>query len=406
MLALQSIDSNCVFRQTFNNYRDLKPCTLTGTGKIKQGLYSTPNQDSRITYKDTSIGNFGTKDFSVRIITKILGFNNIGSAVNIILGKGQVAATNSFGIGVNSSLNLMIYCGTWSRDYIFVSQFNITKFYDIVFTRIGTTIFVYINGTYLGTMTNPNIGANVNSNTNLFISSDATYLFRNIKQQIKLVELYSKALTANEITSLYDNSKGQQYNPIMNLKKWIKISGTFTEDYYTGNSLIIKEGQKIFTTTSGTICIKVFPLKQVVGTFEFSFYKTDETIAFSFSVIAKYLKGMLSENNQGYRITIVNNAVYLVRQDNAGTIVTLLQSAPNYIQFNIPYRIRLTNTVTGLKSLYIKGGTFKNWTLVSVTGGTGINPVTDNTYNISNCIVTEYANNSVVSDIKFYPYIL
>ena len=55
-------------------------------------------------------------------------------------------------------------------------------------------------------------------------------------------------------------------------------------------------------------------------------------------------------------------------------------SATNYIAINVDYRFVITRTGASVFTLYIKGGAYTNWTLVSTVGGGGTNPFTDTSY--------------------------
>ena len=57
----------------------------------------------------------------------------------------------------------------------------------------------------------------------------------------------------------------------MNIRKWIKGTGVYTETYQTTADTIVPIGQKIFTCgTAGTLSL---PSKWANGTVEFSLYK-------------------------------------------------------------------------------------------------------------------------------------
>ena len=71
-----------------------------------------------------------------------------------------------------------------------------------------------------------------------------------------------------------------------------------------------------------------------------------------------------------------------------------------YIAINTWYRIRITRSTSGVFTVYILGGNFTNWTLVSTTGGSGTNPVTDNTYTTSSYFVMDLDANDRVSGIN------
>jgi hypothetical protein len=210
--SIAAIDNRIIFKETFNSevavrtnpYAKGTPTNVTlnrdGTASFVQA--SSPG----ITYQ--GIGNFGTGNFTVRIRGKIGNFNNIGSASNVLLAKGTYLAVNSFSISTQSDNKL----------YVSVNQTNLlgydtaindSVYHDIVFTRVSSTVQVYIDGEPALFGTNGQFGLTVGTN-NFFIGRDASAI-RYINEDIDLVELYNYALTASEVYNLKHN---RTYQPL------------------------------------------------------------------------------------------------------------------------------------------------------------------------------------------------
>lgn len=148
-------------------------------------------------------------------------------------------------------------------------------------------------------------------------------------------------------------------------------------------------------TTAGVISI---PNNQVVGKFRFSVYKGGDNntlkVAFIQSAIADplvsgsaYYVGL----NQLEKIVLGKNGTDLFRTNDAG----------GYVQNNIWYELELENLSNGQKTLKIRGGSFgSEYVLVSTTGGSGTNPVTDNTYTSSNYFVLDLDPGDRIANIQ------
>jgi len=70
-----------------------------------------------------------------------------------------------------------------------------------------------------------------NSNKIIFSNGYAWWWVTVNDRSVSLIEIYNSALTPDKIIWLSDNSISRQYNPIMDLKKWIKWTGTYSEKY-------------------------------------------------------------------------------------------------------------------------------------------------------------------------------
>jgi len=95
-------------------------------------------------------------------------------------------------------------------------------------------------------------------------------------------------------------------------------------------------------------------------------------------------------NFYGYLFHVSNTEYYrMLRVDN-GAAPVLHQTPVSYISNSTWYGTDIERTLAGQFTVDIKGGSFGNtWTLVNVTGGSGTNPVTDNTYTTSEYYVLD-----------------
>lgn len=397
-MALSKInpDSSCVFRQTFNKVSEVteKEVTVTGVLNVLEEVYNTSSQNQKITYNDTNIGNFGTAPFSARIITKINSFTNVGNSINVMVSKGNLF-TNGFGISIiNNTNTVRVICGTVSFDVTY--SLDSTKYYDFLLTRNGTTARLYINEVDVGGSTQAGIA--VTSSGASFILSGTSLTTQYIKQSVKLVELYNKALGADEVKAIYNNSKAKNYNPIMDISKWIKGTGVYTETYQTTADAIVPIGKKIFTCgTAGTL---YYPSKWAYGTVEFSVLKGADANQFDIYPISDRLGAY--NTFLGYLLRFSTAELLLLARSSGGSATTLFNTVASYLAINTWYRFRITRTLSGVISIYVKGGAFTSFTLISTAGGSGTSPTTDNTYTTSNFFVIDNDTGDQISDIRFY----
>jgi hypothetical protein len=79
-------------------------------------------------------------------------------------------------------------------------------------------------------------------------------------------------------------------------------------------------------------------------------------------------------------------------------------SAVNYISTTGWYSIIVKRYPGGIFYTYIKGGSqFPTWTLVSVAGGSGSNPFTDNSYTKSSYINLQFGTGDAIRNMEFSP---
>lgn len=188
-------------------------------------------------------------------------------------------------------------------------------------------------------------------------------------------------------------------NTVLDFYTQLNVGGTIVIDNVSLTEInplpTFKQNTKYLQcTTAGTI---VIPSKQAYGTIEFDLFKGADANSTTISFIADKIIG--DTLTIGYRLTI-NNAESILIYRN---VSLLTQTASAYITNNTWYRIKITRTLLGVLTTYIKGGAFgNNWVLVNTTGGTGTNPVTDNTYTASNYFVLDLDVNDRFTNLVMY----
>jgi len=204
------------------------------------------------------------------------------------------------------------------------------------------------------------------------------------------VQIWNRSLQYDEIQAIYNNTKYRYLNPNMDLRKWIKGTGTFVEKYQ------VPAGQKYFENT--VLWYISQPSKQVYWTWEFNYYFNENIVVY---FIADKIWAV--DTFKWYWIQITGWYIRLIRVD-IWVHPVLMRTSVTYITRFTTWRIRVTRGISWEFKIYHK--TTWDFVLVSVIWGLWTNPVTDNTYILSNFHLLELKAWDLVSDIRFYPYII
>lgn len=178
----------------------------------------------------------------------------------------------------------------------------------------------------------------------------------------------------------------------------------------TSNYLSITEVPQLETMTNGTKYLEnvtagiiAIPSQTAYGSWEFDWYKGNDANGLFFCFIAD--RKLTYNASNGYNfIPWIGEQLYLEKND-VGASQTKIGTTTAYFQNNTWYRIRITRTTAGVFTLLIKGGAFTptagydGWTLVSASGGSGSNPVTDTTYSVSSYFVMDLDAGDRVANI-------
>ena len=96
-----------------------------------------------------------------------------------------------------------------------------------------------------------------------------------------------------------------------------------------------------------------------------------------------------------------NNRFVLFRMVAGGT-VSVFYTAIGYLVADTVYRIWIRRDRLGSIAAYVHGGAFATWTLVDPTGGSGTNPIVDNTYTTSKSMILQLTTNTEYGDVIHY----
>jgi hypothetical protein len=177
----------------------------------------------------------------------------------------------------------------------------------------------------------------------------------------------------------------------------ITIDWVTLEEVPEGYPILDKGDKYLECTTDGSIAIAS---DQAYGEWEWDWYKEGDANQLYFSCISDGIGENVT--NDSYIVFVGNTEpVWLRRTGSAGNALPLA-SANSYIEMQTWYRFKLIRTLDGEFHLYIKGGRFgtNDWTLVSVTGGSGTNPVTDNSYTVSRYFVIDVDGGCRIANLE------
>jgi len=113
-----------------------------------------------------------------------------------------------------------------------------------------------------------------------------------------------------------------------------------------------------------------------------------------------FINDIAGSPNDGYRFMIYSGEqLYLSRKDD-GITTNLFTTVASYIAINTDYRIKITRSLAGIFTMYIKGGSFgwDDWTTVAVNLYS--NPATDNTHTTSSYFLADLGNGDTISNLK------
>lgn len=162
----------------------------------------------------------------------------------------------------------------------------------------------------------------------------------------------------------------------------------------------IKQGSKYLECiTAGVIAI---PSKQAYGTWELDWYKGADGNNIVIGIISDRVKGYVTNNNLGYFFTQLDTEKIGLYKSLIGSTSGLSGTIINYTSYSTWYRVKITRSISGVFTVYIKGGAFGNssWILISTISGNGANPSTDNTYTTSEYFVISAAAGDRIANIQ------
>jgi len=146
------------------------------------------------------------------------------------------------------------------------------------------------------------------------------------------------------------------------------------------------------------------PLSVPYGYWKFDLYKGADGNTARVIFVANTPNTFDTAPQNGYYLYFASSESVGVSSIANGTPTQRMVSAASYISTTGWYSIIIKRYPTGVFYTYIKGGTqFPTWTLISVAGGSGTNPFTNNTYVTSSYINFQFGTNDAIKNMEFSP---
>ena len=264
------------------------------------------------------------------------------------------------------------------------------KWYHVAVTSSGTAWKLYLDGEpqSLGVTYGANTGdwfADIADRDRISIgclarSTNVSFL----NGLINSVKVFSKTLSDAEV--LTDYQRGARLlryrNTFLDAPVTLAASSRELSDFQisTGIWKISEDASNQKWLECVTVGVAYIPSTQVFGTWQFDIMKKNE----GSSPMVHFINFLPNAAGNGYEFSVSSSERLYIGRVTSGGSTPLLYSAIAYIFVNIRYTIRITRTHTGVFTLYIRGGAYTDWTVVSTTSGLGTNPTAaDTTYTSS-----------------------
>jgi hypothetical protein len=268
------------------------------------------------------------------------------------------------------------------------------------------SVSFYVNGEFIATVAGAGGGHGLST---LVAGTNGGYDFWG---NIYRLEIYLGALSAADVSRLYDQSGIKQIgyssdwgSPVSTaIRGGIANSslettgfrfGSATPRYSVDVSTINGSAVKtIKCNTAGHIYLPVSELGQTpqesaYGTTEFSFNKASNVNDIWVYFISQTSGTYLTTGGPGYVCRITGTGIEVRRVNGVGSTTTIMVAGSVVLTNPTWYTIRITRSYSGVFTMWIKGGSYTNWTLVGTA--------TDNTHTTSNYIVIDNDANDMIS---------
>lgn len=393
-------------------------CQKTGDGKMLDGsgngFHGTPSRANKAYIAPFDCLQFNQADASN--VSLAAGFTNTISgndrhAVSFWINFASVANSpvvfgnqSQYYHEINNAFAYLIYIGGLTRAY-YLTPPSLNSWNHVYFekTGAGDNCNLYLNNVLLtpntGTVGDTPAGAALTLQVGSYAGGSG---FGTLGGMADL-RLYSSNLTAAERTKIYEEGAKRLTRSILGKgtastlanvtagqisnTPFSALSGSFSVTDSAGKSFLTGVSAGI---ASGGVS------KQAYGTWAFKMY-TGGIIDFQ---MASEKNGYYTDaGNTGYFFEYYNLGVILYKSAGGGGYTKLME-ATNFLASNTEYDVCITRSYKGSWSLYVKGGAFPVWTLVTPTFGT--NPVIDNAYTTSKYLVEYLGAGAKVGEHRFF----
>ena len=328
---------------------------------------------------------------------------NVGSATDNAFFMRRFGATDQFQIALVTSGANYIHLLTTTKPSLYVNKPVLmhgmckdddVKFYINGEEMAGTVTTVGTPNAAGITQTTLSVGADLASTAGEAQHNGWLATFDTFKsaEWVKNRALKFQKVCFFDDCSDYNISTSNQGVGMLENSQWEVATGTWkiSEDTVLG-----KKQRVIKNSTDGVVSI---PSKDISGTWEFDFQKETASYGPYIQMIGN-LKGIPSLTGQNCLVfrSDINNRIYLVTYIN-GSASSDWYTAADYIAVDVWYKIRITRTVSGIHTSYIKGGIYTDWTKIVVENGA--NPVTNTSLTTSSYFNNYFEGGNKITNIK------
>lgn len=379
---------------------------LTKVGQVgmTKGLFENCTQfDGASGYLTKAVADFRSTD-SLGSITALIKIKTTGITKAIFSTCDKATNTKYFLLELSSTNKILVQNST--SGVVSTNSLRADEWYHIVLTSDGLAYKLYINGVpetiQVSYGTNDgNWFSDVADRDNINIgASNRLTISEYFNGQINSVKVYSKELSAAEVLAdankvakktiyrnTFEDAPVSLTSSSRELSDFLISSGTWKISQDTTKKKWLED-----VTVGGTYINSA----KAYGTWQFDFKKSSATSHLRFELIGTEK----DSSGNGYRFNVAGTALHLITITAGGT-ATIAYTAAGYIAVDTKYSIRITRSHIGVFTVYIRGGAYTNWTAISVAGGGGSNPVTENTHKTSRflAIITSTAVGNKVGNI-------
>jgi uncharacterized protein (TIGR02145 family) len=275
---------------------------------------------------------------------------------------------------------------TTSTSGLTQTVFEIGKKYKLQFeisNYVAGRIQPQASGQVISTVATPN-----GSYEFTFIATGGTTLY------LYAVGTTNLSIDNVSVQEVHEPAHGTLTNTTASIFWQIDNSVPVSQSYINGFS------QGLVNTTGGSVYT---PSTVAYGEWEFDVYKGADGNSFAANLISSEISDYLGSIGDRYSFVFhTDERMYLVRKANGSSTPTVIfSSSLTYASNNTWYRIKITRSSAGVFTAYVKGGSFgDDYVLVSTTGGSGTNPVTDTTYTTSNYFVADLDAGDQIANVQ------
>jgi hypothetical protein len=360
--------------------------------------------------------SLGTNDFTYG------GWFNTGNLAQTYFLAGAYSSTPIIFMAITNAgaISYRLHDGTTNLESNYAAGLRANSIHHIVFSvsRALNSLYIYLDGALVSTVDISTITGSLTTANEFLLGANNSYAVptnSNSTIGFKEFRLYNgKALSATEISRWYSeyaakpvfNLRMEQVAPTLANVTSGKLSNTpFT--VATGTWRVTQDANKKKWIESVVAGIAYMSSPNMYGTCVYRVYKGRDGNVLKVLFAANVIGDDSTAGQNAYGFLITSGERIGLLESTAG-VSAYLNYTQTIITNNVDYYVFVTNRKSdGQKAIYAKGGTaFPRVTLCDVTGGTGTNPIIDNTTTTSKYACLALNPDDKAAYLGWYPGVL